>query len=698
MIPDTKGRVAQVNGESGSAAFGISARDTAHIMTVLRSAIYTDKIAAVLREYASNAWDAHRDAGLDAVPIRVTLPTDARLELEIRDFGLGLSREDVFELFTQYGASTKRSSDRCVGMLGIGSKSGFAYSDSFTIVSHHAGVASTYVALLGADERGEVKLMHEQPTQETGLSIRIGVQKKDVKAFEDRAKKLFQHFEPRPVINCELPVTPAECCMPMGTINSVNEHRAQEWTAVMGCVGYRVNMNQLKVPDYVRQAVATLKFGIGELAISASREELKYTEETVAKLEARACELIDEYVSQKLAAIESAATSDWDRRLLIQELSRLSLDALTKTMPKLTSSTVLLPKLTRVLFKRALSRKKADAASAMVKEPEPALSVSRHARIIVRDDKRAISGFRLHPAEHMVFLAPDVTLVEALEELRDALASVQCAGFPIILSSDVTEWVAPPKKQREERLKSAKHSCKLFSLNSTASSPTGAPPSSRWDIVDHVPSDADVYVELRAFRDKKALSTGEELDLYDAIEADAKLLESLGASFPKIIGYKVLKRDVPAPKRPGQSYWDWREDIIARALERDRGAAPSVREKLLGARIATSTREMTYGSNLRVTDADMNRLEKKLGADHAITRVFSSLAIGAKTLADMGYHNRNKLLELLQTSPAGKQLMKEADDVVKSLTDRWPLLRCQSEGIGALIGQHSVEWIAYVAR
>ena len=72
----------------------------------------------------------------------------------VRDYGPGLSHDDMFRVFTRYGRSTKRDSNEVVGMLGIGSKSGFAYADTFTVVSRHGGRVRTYVAALDESEIG----------------------------------------------------------------------------------------------------------------------------------------------------------------------------------------------------------------------------------------------------------------------------------------------------------------------------------------------------------------------------------------------------------------------------------------------------------------------------------------------------------------------------------------------------------------
>ena len=131
MIPSKKARSVSSGGVMTQGVFGISEKDQAHILQILRDRLYTNKILAVLREYGSNAWDEHRDAGIPDRPIKVALPTRLVPALVIRDYGRGLSESDVLNVYVKYGASTKRESDVAVGMLGIGAKSAFAYADSF---------------------------------------------------------------------------------------------------------------------------------------------------------------------------------------------------------------------------------------------------------------------------------------------------------------------------------------------------------------------------------------------------------------------------------------------------------------------------------------------------------------------------------------------------------------------------------------
>src|SRR6266498_3259199 len=78
-----------------------------HIMDLLTD-LYSDPEMAVLREYSTNARDSHIEAGIADRPIEVSLPTPLSQFLRIRDFGAGLNAEDIREIYSRYGKSTKR--------------------------------------------------------------------------------------------------------------------------------------------------------------------------------------------------------------------------------------------------------------------------------------------------------------------------------------------------------------------------------------------------------------------------------------------------------------------------------------------------------------------------------------------------------------------------------------------------------------
>ena len=145
-----------------------------HLMGIL-SEIYTRPTLAVAREYITNAIDSHIEAGQDR-PVEVTTPNVWESNLTIQDFGIGMDIDDIRNTYSKYGASTKRDSDSFNGMLGIGSKSAFAYSNAFTVTGIKNGV-KTIVSVSRDDAgRGVMTILGQSNTDEgNGVTIKVPV-------------------------------------------------------------------------------------------------------------------------------------------------------------------------------------------------------------------------------------------------------------------------------------------------------------------------------------------------------------------------------------------------------------------------------------------------------------------------------------------------------------------------------------------
>lgn len=140
----------------------------------VRNAIrmYANPRLAALREYTSNARDAHQAAGHTG-PVEVTLPTALHPFLTVVDKGVGLDAKEL-EGFGQFGHTTKDGSNDYIGGFGLGSKSGLAVADQFTVISVKDGKKN--VVVVGWDESGAPSLgfLDEQDTDEhNGTTIQI---------------------------------------------------------------------------------------------------------------------------------------------------------------------------------------------------------------------------------------------------------------------------------------------------------------------------------------------------------------------------------------------------------------------------------------------------------------------------------------------------------------------------------------------
>lgn len=127
------------------------------IVGILTSDLYKNKPGAVVRELSTNCLDAHR-LNDSKEQFTIQIPTTYNNNfLVIRDYGPGLSQDDMKNLYTKYGKSTKDKVNDYTGCLGLGSKSPLSICSNFLVTSYHEDEVNTYSVYLNPD--GEPALM-----------------------------------------------------------------------------------------------------------------------------------------------------------------------------------------------------------------------------------------------------------------------------------------------------------------------------------------------------------------------------------------------------------------------------------------------------------------------------------------------------------------------------------------------------------
>ena len=171
--------------------------DSAQIlMQMLSKNLYSDDIGSAIRECASNALDSHRRAGVDT-PIIVSLKAASynNYEFCVEDFGIGLDADDVRNIISKYGKSTKRNSATELGMMGLGFKAPLAYSSSFYFVCRKDGMERKYMMYEGEDTNTIDLLYETETTEANGVKIIIPVKYGDVYNFKKKIKEQLCYFE-----------------------------------------------------------------------------------------------------------------------------------------------------------------------------------------------------------------------------------------------------------------------------------------------------------------------------------------------------------------------------------------------------------------------------------------------------------------------------------------------------------------------
>jgi len=162
--------------------------------------LYTDKIKAVLREYSTNAFDSHIEAGVDR-PIELELPTIWSPFLKIRDYGIGMSEVDIVDIYSKYGATTKDQSDDYTGCLGLGCKSALTYTNQFILTGTKYGVKTTVAISREDTGGGSMVIVNQTDTDEpTGVEVQIPVDPDDIDRVKTKAAEFFRFWKPGTVL------------------------------------------------------------------------------------------------------------------------------------------------------------------------------------------------------------------------------------------------------------------------------------------------------------------------------------------------------------------------------------------------------------------------------------------------------------------------------------------------------------------
>lgn len=171
--------------------------DSAQIlMDMLSKNLYSDSIGSTIRECASNALDSHRKSGTDK-PIIVSFNVNKQnnYEFSVEDFGTGLDDNDIVNIISKYGKSTKRQDANSLGMMGLGFKSPLAYTSSFYFVCRKSGVERKYMMYEGEDV-ATIDLLYERPTkEENGVKVIVPVNYSDKGSFVLKIKEQLCYFE-----------------------------------------------------------------------------------------------------------------------------------------------------------------------------------------------------------------------------------------------------------------------------------------------------------------------------------------------------------------------------------------------------------------------------------------------------------------------------------------------------------------------
>lgn len=295
---------------------------TPQMFQLLSSGIYTHKVRAVIRELSCNCVDAHAMNGNESRPFNAHLPSHLEPYFEVRDFGPGMSHEQIMKLYLSYGSSTKRDSNTQIGGFGIGSKSPFAIAQSFTVTAFQHGVKRQYSIYMENGIPQVTKLLEIQTNEEDGMAVRVAVSTDKINEFKDEAGKVYAHFPVRPNLNADIQflydddVVLAEELDKYKVFMSKNRGYGDfPVSIIMGNIEYPIRFADLglgvngTLPPAMSQMIGRMLVyvPIGSVQVTASREALQLNDATIEAV--RSCfdglaEKMSGYIQEQLDKCE----------------------------------------------------------------------------------------------------------------------------------------------------------------------------------------------------------------------------------------------------------------------------------------------------------------------------------------------------------------------------------------------------------
>ena len=313
-----------------------SIKASAKAFKILSDGLYSDKIAAPIRELSTNAYDAHVAKGNINTPFDVHLPSVAEPWFSIRDYGIGMSKQELQTTYTTYFDSNKTHSNDFVGCMGLGSKTPFTLSDAFTVTSVKDGKKTTVINYLDEDVPNFSIISEEDTDEASGTEIKFTpTEANTYDKLRESAQRILGYFDVIP--NLTIGSTKEEVKVPTKRLEGKDWYYVDSQLAhsdsiiLMGNVAYPFNFCDVS-DDFekkygwsnsyeYRRLVSNLVFRvpIGNLDITASREEIGWTSEGreyMVNFVERVNNEIKDIMNEQLNDCENF----WDARILFNSM------------------------------------------------------------------------------------------------------------------------------------------------------------------------------------------------------------------------------------------------------------------------------------------------------------------------------------------------------------------------------------------
>ena len=253
-------------------------KDTSKLFSMLVDGLYKDKYGAVVRELSANALDAHVSAGCTEKAFDINVPNNES-KFSIRDYGNGLTKDEIVQYFGRLLESSKENDNSAVGAYGIGCKSPFSIVDEFMVVSIKNNIKTT-VTFVREDKGIPIFAVTGQEKTNEPSGTKIIIEDRNTEEWIKAIQTQLATFKVKPNTNIDIEYPEINYIGDLGYVEnrSILKHTAY---IDMGQVLYPLDKEDFPEAKFIiANRPIIYKCNIGDIEVPPDRERIELKAKT----------------------------------------------------------------------------------------------------------------------------------------------------------------------------------------------------------------------------------------------------------------------------------------------------------------------------------------------------------------------------------------------------------------------------------
>ena len=331
MIIKQTHEIVESNTNLKTMKFGIDdGADVIPLLINFLSGLYPEPKLTIQNEYMSNARDSHVDAGCPDTPVEITLPNKLNPYYAVRDFGIGMTDDQVENIYTKALKSTKRNSNGTIGGFGVGKLVFSQYNMGVMIMTTWIdGIQTIYQCRLKDGDGEIIEIMKTKSDEPRGVEIKIEILEEDFAMFHNNSKYLYAFYKTPPVVkgiqDFKFDHKYLVKTDRFSVLSKSIEGAPRGSLATIGDVPFPLSTSSFyNKLSYAEQNILNdypfvMHFDVGEVSHTPARDSLEYNDATVTAITTRLAEFrihLAKMIQDEITGI----TSIWEARCVHAEL------------------------------------------------------------------------------------------------------------------------------------------------------------------------------------------------------------------------------------------------------------------------------------------------------------------------------------------------------------------------------------------